>query len=78
MNHLPSSTAPIDEDALLRRVAGEFLEMPGMRLTIAQAKRLWQVDAVTALRLFENLVGVGFLRVSGNLYQRAYTGRPAA
>ena len=29
------------EDALLRRVRGEYREMPGMRLTIEQAMRLW-------------------------------------
>ena len=27
---------------LLLRIRGEFLEMPGMRLTLRQAMRLWQ------------------------------------
>ena len=26
---------------------GEFLEMPGLRLTAAQARRLWGLDAAT-------------------------------
>ena len=29
---------------LLARIKGEFLEMPGLRLTFDQACRLWQVD----------------------------------
>jgi hypothetical protein len=39
---------------LLLRIRGEFLEMPGMRLTLRQAMRLWNLDAATceaALRL---------------------------
>jgi len=40
--------------ALLLRIRGEFLEMPGMSLTLRQAMRLWHLDAETceaALRL---------------------------
>jgi hypothetical protein len=40
--------------ALLLRIRGEFLEMPGLRLTVRQAMRLWHLDAETceaALRL---------------------------
>ena len=33
-------------DEVLRRVQGEFLEMPGLRLTGAQARRLWGLDQV--------------------------------
>ena len=29
---------------VLRRVQGEYLEMPGLRLTTAQAQRLWGLD----------------------------------
>jgi hypothetical protein len=31
----------IVDEALLHRVYGEFLEMPGLRLTCQQAQRLW-------------------------------------
>ena len=34
---------------LLQRIHGEYMEMPGLRLTIAQACRLWNVDAATSL-----------------------------
>jgi hypothetical protein len=38
----PASAPPLaDADELLRRIQGEFLEMPGMRLTVSQAQRLW-------------------------------------
>jgi hypothetical protein len=37
------------EDAL-RRVKGEYLDMPGLRLTLAQAQRLWASTANPAAR----------------------------
>jgi len=49
---------------LVDRVRGEFLEMPGMRLTPAQAMRLWGVDAVLCHRIISALVGTEFLRWS--------------
>jgi hypothetical protein len=48
-------------DALLQRVCGEFLEMPGMRLTPQQAKRLWGLDEQTCLTLLQILVDEKFL-----------------
>jgi hypothetical protein len=50
----------ITED-VLRRVRGEFLEMPGMRLTEAQAGRLWNLDASSCSRLLSALVESQFL-----------------
>jgi len=46
---------------LLARVRCEFLEMPGLRLTAAQAARLWDVDYHTACGLLQALVGTRFL-----------------
>ena len=68
-------TAPTD-DRLLRRVHGEYMEMPGLRLTLAQACRLWNVDQATSLDVLTHLVNDQFLRVSGPHYVRAATGRP--
>ncbi len=45
----------ISED-LVRRVRGEFYEMPGLRLTFAQACRLWQLDAQTCEAILDRLV----------------------
>ena len=60
---------------LLQRVHGEYMEMPGLRLTIAQACRLWNVDAATSLDVLTQLVDEQFLRVSGPHYVRAAAGR---
>jgi hypothetical protein len=49
------------EDILLRRVRGEYREMPGMRLTIDQAKRLWTLDQQTCSQLLAALVAAHFL-----------------
>jgi hypothetical protein len=48
-------------EALVARVRGEYQEMPGLRLTLAQACRLWQVDASTCESLLEQLVRERFL-----------------
>ena len=52
--------APATED-VLRRVQGEFLEMPGLRLTEAQARRLWGLDAAACSALLGALVDAKFL-----------------
>jgi hypothetical protein len=50
---------PLEE--VLRRVQGEFLEMPGLRLTEAQARRLWGLDPASCSALLEALVDAKFL-----------------
>ena len=45
----------------LQRVQGEFREMPGLRLTPAQASRLWGLDAVSSQALLDALVDARFL-----------------
>jgi hypothetical protein len=49
------------DDVLLHRIRGEFLEMPGMLLTPAQARRLWGLDLETCSRLLARLVHAHFL-----------------
>lgn len=49
------------DEALLRRVYGEFLEMPGLRLTCPQAQRLWGLDERTCRTLLNSLVDLKFL-----------------
>jgi hypothetical protein len=58
MTHEPH---PDFTDALLQRVCGEFLEMPGMRLTPKQAGRLWGLHEQTCISLLEFLVDEKFL-----------------
>ena len=59
-NALQASTPRLDE--LLMRVRGEYREMPGLSLTIDQAKRLWMVEQETCVTLFAQLVDARFLR----------------
>lgn len=63
------------EDALLRRARGEYREMPGMRLTIEQAMRLWDLDRQTCQWLLNSLVGAQFLAIDVNgRYRTAHSG----
>jgi hypothetical protein len=55
----PEQSRPIDE--VLRRVQGEFLEMPGLRLTGAQACRMWGLDSAVCDALLGALVDAKFL-----------------
>jgi DNA-binding IclR family transcriptional regulator len=51
----------LPSDALVARIQGEFREMPGLRLTVAEACRLWQLDASTCTAIVDALVVQGFL-----------------
>lgn len=48
-------------DALVQRVCGEFLEMPGLRLTWQQARRLWGLDESSCREILDFLVDAQFL-----------------
>lgn len=62
-------------DRILQRVYGEFLEMPGLRLTCQQAQRLWGLDEQTCRKLLEFLVDTKFLwRPGQGMYARQTDG----
>jgi|RhiMethySRZTD1v2_1073278.scaffolds.fasta_scaffold00313_26 hypothetical protein len=46
------------------RIQAEFEEMPGLKLTLRQASRLFNVDVATCERLLAELVVSGALRLS--------------
>ena len=48
-------------DDVLQRIQGEFIEMPGLRLTVAQAQRLWGLDRTVCDQLLDALVKTKFL-----------------
>jgi len=50
------------ERAIERRITAEYREMPGLRLTTAQAARLFGLDDGTARRVLSNLRDSGVLR----------------
>jgi hypothetical protein len=51
-----------DVEALAVRVSAEFREMPGLRLTISQAQRLWRLDGDTCAEVVALLVARSVLR----------------
>lgn len=60
------------DDSLLRRVRAEFMEMPGMSLTLAQASRLWSLEQELCRKLLTSLVESRFLvRTRQDLFVRA-------
>lgn len=60
----------IDADAL--RVRNEFLEMPGLVLTVAQTARLYGLSTAHARKLLDALAAEGFLAGGVNgLYRRS-------
>ena len=53
-------------DALLRRIGGEFTEMPCLRLTGPQARRLFDLRADICERILAALAAEGLLICDGN------------
>lgn len=56
--------------ALLERVRGEFLEMPGLRVTELQARRLWRLEPDVCRAVLRALVAERFLIVRDGAYLR--------
>jgi hypothetical protein len=74
--YMTPDTPRLSEDAL-RRVQGEFLEMPGLRLTEPQARRLWGLDASSCAALLRALVDAKFLfRTRDGAFMRLETSSP--
>jgi hypothetical protein len=73
-----------DLAVVLTRIRGEYLEMPGLRLTERQAERLWNLDEATCRLAFGVLIRAGFLTRSpsgvvalARIRQRAWSGPDA-
>ena len=65
-------------DDVLRRVQGEYAEMPGLRLTTAQAQRLWGLDRAACDALLGALVDAKFLfRTRDGAFMRSDQSRAA-
>ncbi len=45
-----------------KRIEGEYLEMPGLILSVAQAQRLWALDRPSCEKCLSALVSTRFLR----------------
>ena len=58
---------------VLQRVQGEYRDMPGLKLTEAQAQRLLGIDCETCAVVLSTLIQRRFLRRTANgLYIRAW------
>jgi len=67
----------LNTEEVLRRVKGEFLEMPGLRLTEPQARRLWGLDRDSCAALLGALVEANFLfRTRDGAFMRVEYGSP--
>jgi hypothetical protein len=59
-----------DSDLAIR-IRAEFAEMPGLKLTLPQASRLFDVERGRCQRILEGLVTHGDLSTSGSSFLRA-------
>jgi len=54
--------SPSEVHSLAHRVRAEFIEMPGLSLTLPQASRLWGLEPRACRDVIDLLVGSAFLR----------------
>ena len=54
--------SPMEFHSIVERVRCEFLEMPGLRLTIPQAARLWGLDRRSCEAVIDALIRAAFLK----------------
>lgn len=67
-----STLRPILFEAALQRARADFLEMPGLRLTLHQARRLWMLDLHLCRAVLDQLVRTRFLTEStGEMFVRS-------
>ena len=63
--HRPaSSSVATSIDLLVERIRAEYIEQPGLRLTEAQASRLWRLDEQQCRHALSELTGADFLKRS--------------
>ena len=60
---LPPGVAPTF-NSVVERIRAEYIEQPGLRLTEAQACRLWRLDEGTTRHALTALTGAFFLQRS--------------
>ena len=58
---IASAREHVVTDVVRRRAEAEYLEMPGLKLTAAQASRLWHLDAEASAVLLDSMVEAGVL-----------------
>ena len=67
----------LTEEDVLRRIQAEYREMPGLKLTPAQAQRLWNLNRATCDAVLSYLVDRRFLfRTADGAFIRIDSGSP--
>ncbi len=59
---MDKALAIMSREQILSRIRSEYLEMPGLKLTCAQAQRLWAMDQQTCSEVLDSLTEDRFLR----------------
>ena len=67
-----------DDQQLCTRIRAEFREMPGLRLTLPQAARLFSIDPERCERVLSALVEAGALTTTGTAFASPHDGRASA
>lgn len=67
-----------DDQQLCTRIQAEFREMPGLRLTLSQAARLFSIDPERCERVLAALVEEGHLASTGTAFASSRAGRRCA
>jgi hypothetical protein len=68
----------VRDDMLHQRIRAEYNEMPGMRLTLAQAARLFNLERARCEDILSMLVSSGTLWTNGREFLARNGGRRAA
>ena len=58
---MEKTLAITSREQILSRIRSEYLEMPGLKLTCAQAQRLWAIDQQTCSEVLDSLTEDRFL-----------------
>ena len=64
-------------DTTIDRIRSEYREMPGLRLTFDQMRRLWMLDLATCRTLVEKLIEAQFLKATRDGHYVRSDSRPA-
>jgi hypothetical protein len=64
-------------DRLKARVKGEYVEMPGLRLSIDEASRLWNLEMGVSDTILRELADRGFLTLGADARYRRPTDSPS-
>jgi Fic family protein len=60
----------LSRDEACQRIRSDYFELPGLKLTVVQAARLWGLGVDVATTLLDELVARGFLARWGDQYCR--------